>query len=135
MENKNNDGFSYTYSAKEQSEIRRIREKYTEKEQAENKMERLRRLDKAVNQKAQAVSIVFGVIGILILGIGMSLAMSEFGEILGKYSTLAMPIGAAVGVVGGIIASLAYPIYNSVLKREREKIAPEIIRLSDELMK
>ena len=43
--------------------------------------------------------------------------------------------GIIVGVVGilGIIA--AYPLYNAITKRRREKLAPEIIRLSDELMK
>lgn len=33
------------------------------------------------------------------------------------------------------IRALAYPIYLRTVKREREKIAPEILRLTDELMK
>ena len=33
------------------------------------------------------------------------------------------------------IIALAYPMYNVIVKRERKKIAPEIIRLTDELMK
>lgn len=37
--------------------------------------------------------------------------------------------------VGGILASLAYPIYNVIVKAKRKKLAPEIIRLTDELMK
>lgn len=135
MENKPNDGFSYTYSAREQTEIRRIREKYTSKEKEEDKMEHLRRLDASVTQKAQTVSLIFGVIGALILGFGMSLFMSDLGEILGMHENLALPLGIVIGVVGGILAGLAYPIYNLILKRERQKIAPEIIRLTDELMK
>jgi hypothetical protein len=31
--------------------------------------------------------------------------------------------------------ALAYPLYNRVLKKQREKIAPEILQLSDELLK
>jgi len=44
-------------------------------------------------------------------------------------------IGIVVGIIGGVIASLAYPMYNAIVKAKRKKIAPEIIRLTDELMK
>ena len=134
MENKNeNEGFRYTYSAKEQEELKKIREKYTTRE--EDKMERLRRLDNSVTQKAQIVSLIFGIIGALALGLGMSLAMSELGKILGFHRDMAMLLGIIIGVMGGILACLAYPMYNLVVKRERKKIAPEIIKLTDELMK
>ena len=136
MENNNeNKGFQYTYSAKEQAELKRIREKYTPPTETEDKMERLRRLDASVTQKAQIVALVFGVIGALILGIGMSLCMSDFAEILGSYRDMAMVIGISIGFVGGVLAAFAYPMYNFIVKRERKKIAPEIIRLTDELMK
>ena len=133
MENNNEkNGFQYTYSAKEQAELKRIREKYTPPAETEDKMERLRRLDASVTNTAQAVSLAFGIIGALILGIGMSLCMTEFGDILGSYS---MVVGIIVGVLGGILACLAYPIYNVIVKTKRKKLAPEIIRLTDELMK
>ena len=135
MEEKNKDGFSYTYSAKEQAEVRSIREKYTSKGKSENKMERLRYLDSKVTQKARAVALVFGIIGVLIMGGGMSLVMSDFNEILGAYKDMAMLIGITVGIVGCILISLAYPMYNITLKHERKKVAPEIIRLTDDLMK
>ena len=138
MENNHeNQSFSYTYSAKEQAELKRIREKYASREEAspEDKMQRLRRLDQGVTQKARTVSLSFGVVGTLILGFGMSLAMSELGEMLGSYRDMAMLIGVIIGIVGGVLASLAYPIYTLVLKRERKRIAPEVIRLTDELMK
>ena len=133
--NNENKGFQYTYSAKEQAELKRIREKYTPPTETEDKMARLRRLDASVTNTAQAVSLVFGIIGALILGIGMSLCMTEFGEILGSHRDMAMVIGIIIGVVGGILASLAYPIYNAIVKAKRKKLAPEIIRLTDELMK
>ena len=136
MENNNeNNGFQYTYSAKEQAELKRIRDKYTAPTEAEDKMARLRRLDASVTQTAQIVALVFGIIGALILGCGMSLCMTDLGEILGSYRDMAMLIGIIVGVIGGVLASLAYPIYNAIVKAKRKKLAPEIIRLTDELMK
>ena len=136
MENNNeNKGFQYTYSAKEQAELKRIREKYSPTTEIEDKMERLRRLDASVTQKAQVVALIFGVIGALMLGAGMSLCMSDFAEILGSYRDMAMVIGIPIGLIGGVLAALAYPMYNVIVKRERKKIAPEIIRLTDELMK
>ena len=137
MDNNNQEkrGFTYTYSAREQAELKRIREKYTAPTEAEDKMARLRRLDASVTNTAQAVALVFGVIGTLILGFGMSLIMTELAESLGISGDVAMVIGIIVGVIGGILASLAYPIYNAIVKAKRKKLAPEIIRLTDELMK
>ncbi len=135
MEQKNNDGFSYTYSAREQAEIRKIREKYINEEKEEDQMTRLRKLDAKVAEKAQIVSLVFGIIGTLIFGLGLSFVMSDLGALLGAYQNLAMPLGVIIGILGGILLSLAYPMYNFTLERERKKIAPEIIRLSNELMK
>ena len=67
MENNNeNKGFQYTYSAKEQAELKRIRDKYTVPTEAEDKMARLRQLDASVTNTAQTVALVFGVIGTLI---------------------------------------------------------------------
>lgn len=133
--NKEQGGFSYNYSAKEQAEIKKIREKYTPPTAEEDKMTRLRRLDASVTNTAQTVAIVLGVIGTLILGCGMSLCMTDLGDIFGSYKDMSMVIGIIVGIVGGILASLAYPIYNAIVKAKRKKLAPEIIRLTDELMK
>ena len=135
MENKEKETFNYTYSAKEQEEIKAIRKKYAVQEKTEDKMEQLRRLDVAVTQKATSVSLVFGVIGALMLGMGMSIAMTDIGKIIGLLGGMAMLIGTLIGIVGIVLVSVAYPIYNSIIKKEREKIAPEIIRLTDELMK
>ena len=128
MENK--EGFSFTYSAEQQKEVEAIRNKYVQKE--ENKLEQLRKLHAIPTQKAQAASLAVGVIGALIMGTGMSLAMTEIGAALGS---LAMVIGILVGIVGMVLVALAYPIYNRVLKTQRERIAPEILRLADELLR
>ena len=128
MENK--EGFSFTYSAQQQKEIEQIRKNYLPQE--EDKMAQLRKLHAIPTQKAQAASLAVGVIGALIMGTGMSLAMTEIGAALGVF---AMIIGIVVGIVGMVLVAVAYPIYNRVLKKQREKIAPEILRLSDELLK
>ena len=128
MENK--EGFNYTYSAAQQQEVEDIRKKYLPKE--EDKMEQLRKLHAIPTQKAQAASLAVGIIGALIMGTGMSLAMTDIGAALGS---LAMVIGIVIGIVGMVLVALAYPLYNRVLKKQREKIAPEILRLSDELLK
>lgn len=131
MENK--ESFNYTYSAKEQEEIKAIRKKYAAPEETEDKMAQLRRLDAGVYSKATTAALVVGIIGALIMGMGMSLVMTEIGAFLG--TVMAMIVGIGLGVIGIILVCLAYPLYNRTLKNEREKIAPEILRLTDELMK
>jgi len=121
--------FDYTYSAKQQEEIRNIRKKYAPP--AEDKMAQLRRLDNRATQRAQARAIALGVVGTLILGAGMSLVMTDLAGFLGG---LAMIVGIVTGLVGIVAVALAYPVYQRVLKLERRKIAPEILRLSDELL-
>lgn len=125
----NNQSFEYTYSAQQREEIEAIRKKYLPKE--ENKMDQLRRLHSSAGQKAQAVSIAIGVIGTLILGTGMSLCMTEVGAVLG---VMAIVLGIVIGLLGLVMVALAYPVYNRVLKKERERIAPEILRLTEELL-
>lgn len=119
------DSFSYTYSAKQQEEIRRIRQKYIPKEA--DKMEQLRRLDASVTHKANVVSLAVGFMGALLLGIGMCCTM--------VWADIWFIPGILIGVTGIAVVSLAYPLYNFITKKEREKIAPEIMRLTDELMK
>lgn len=128
MDNRENT-FHYTYSASEQAEVEAIRRKYLPKE--ENKMEQLRRLHNSASQRAQAWAIAIGVVGTLTLGTGMSLFMTELGAALGAF---AMVIGIGVGIAGMVLVALAYPVYNHVLKKERQRIAPEILRLSEELL-
>lgn len=125
MENQQNNSFQYTYSAKEQARIKEIRSKYVPRE--ESKMEQLQRLDASVTQTATARAIAVGVIGALILGLGMSCCMVWSGAWF-------VP-GIGIGLAGMAVLGAAYPLYNRTLKKERERIAPQIIRLTDELMK
>ena len=124
MSNNKNETFCYTYSATEQAEIQNIRKKYTAPE--ESKMEQLRRLDASVTRKGTIIAIAIGVIGALILGLGMSCVMVWDG--------LFIP-GIIIGILGIICIIAACPIYIRIIKKQREKLAPEIMRLTDELMK
>lgn len=121
-----NEIFEYTYSAKEQEEIKKIRKKYIQAPKAEeDKMEQLRRLDAGATQKGTIISLIFGIIGTLIFGTGMCCCLVWNLFIL----------GVIIGALGIICLSTAYPLYAHITKKERERIAPEILRLSEELMK
>ncbi len=124
-EQKKQDSFQYTYSAAEQEELKQIRSKYLPKE--EDKMATLRRLDAQAGSRATMVSIIVGVVGTLVLGLGMSCCMVWAGKWFAP--------GIVIGVAGIALLALAYPLYNRIARRERERIAPEILRLTDELMK
>ena len=123
--------FSYTYSARRQEEIENIRKKYLPPE--EDKMERLRKLHNSATRKAKTWALVMGVIGALVMGTGMSLVMTDIGSVIGMNN--AMIAGIVFGLAGMLPVALAYPTYQRILKKERQRIAPEILRLSDELMK
>ena len=120
--------FTYTYSAKEQEEIKKIREKYAPPTKEETTIEQLRRLDESATKGATIVSLIVGIISALLLGVGMCCTM------LPGWEQYFIP-GIVIGVVGIIGVIAAYPIYTHMVKRKKEKLAPEILRLSDELMK
>lgn len=125
MDHQHNSAFHYTYSAEEQAQIKHIRSKYVAKE--ESKIERLQRLDASATQKAAMVAIVVGVVGTLVMGLGMSLCMAFD-------SSWFIP-GIVIGVAGLVVVALAYPLYNHELKKQRQRIAPQILQLTDELLK
>ena len=124
-----NNAFEYTYSAQRQQEVEEIRKAYLPKE--EDKLAQLRKLHAVPTQKAQAAALAIGLIGVLILGTGMSLCMTDLGSAFGS---LAMIFGIIVGLIGLAMVAAAHPIFNWVLKTEREKIASEILKLTDELL-
>ena len=116
--------FTYTYSANQQEEIKSILKKYTPQEA--DKMEQLRRLDQSVTKRSRVIPIIIGILSALVLGIGMCCSMLWTDYFV---------IGVVVGILGlaGLIST--YPMYNLMVKKRRERIAPQIIALSDELMK
>lgn len=119
------DSFAFTYSAKQQEEVERIRNKYIPKE--ESKMEQLIRLDKHAERPGTIASIVVGVLGSLILGFGMACTL-----VWGSRMEIFVA-GIVIGIIGIIMTGVAYPIYKKVTEKERAKIAEQVIALSNEL--
>ena len=122
MENANN--FSYRYSAKQHREVEDIRKKYLPRE--ENKIERLRKLDKRVQLAGMIESLTAGIIGCLIFGIGMCFGLDVFGG-ADIFTLLFCAVGALVMLP-------AYPIYKRISKRTKDNLSPEILRLSNEII-
>lgn len=122
MEN-NKETFEYTYSAKQQQEVEQIRKKYMPKE--ENKMDLLRKLDRDVTKPGTMWSIVLGVVGCLLFGFGMCCTM--------VWTDSLFIVGIVVGIIGMIPMGMAYPVYKKITEKQREKIAPQILALTEEL--
>ncbi|MEE0110613.1 MAG: hypothetical protein UEP57_06990 [Oscillospiraceae bacterium] len=116
--------FQYTYSAPEQSEVKKIREKYLPKEMT--KLDQLRALDASVTKRGNVVSIVHGILFTLLLGLGMSCCMVWAGSWF-------LP-GIVIGCVGLAGVAATYPIYSHIVKQDKAKLAPEILRLTEELI-
>lgn len=124
MENKQ---FNYTYKApteEERREIESIKRQYEEPKTEEGKLEKLRKLNNYVNGLATALSLVAGVLGLLIFGLGLTMIL-EWSLLVG---------GIIVMIVGVPPMAIAYPLYNKILKRNKEKYGNEILRLSEELL-
>ena len=109
--------------------VEKIRSQYTEQH---TELDALKALDAKVKKPAYVFGYTYGSIGAIVMGAGMSLVMTDIGAALGR---LAMIVGIVVGLVGMVLAALAYPVYNRVLKKQRQKIAPQILHLSEELLK
>lgn len=124
MDNKE---FNYTYSASTEAERRvvaDIKKQYESGGGSEDKVERIKALDRRVRGIPMAASISCGVVGTLIFGLGMATVL-EWGNI---------PVGIAISVLGLPFVALAYPLNNFLLRRLRAKHGPEIIKLSNEIL-
>lgn len=117
----NNEKFEYTYSAKQQAELETIRKKYLPEK--ETKMDKLRRLDKSVTRPGTIISIIIGIAGTLIMGLGMCMCL-EWQQFI---------LGIIFGLLGIAILAAAYPVFNKITQKQKEKIAPEILKLTEEI--
>jgi hypothetical protein len=124
--NENKETFNYTYSAKQQEEIRKIREKYIPKEENQsNKMEQLRRLDASTTKPGTVIALAVGIVSALVLGVGMCCTM--------VWTDRFFVSGIIIGLIGMAGVGSAYPLYQHITRKQREKLAPEIMRLTEEL--
>ena len=120
-----NNTFSYNYSAVRNKEVERIRNKY--KPRVESKLERLKKLDLRVQMAGTIESLCFGVVGALVFGIGMCFFLDVFAG--------AAWLSALFMIIGSLIMIPAYPIYRKIAQKTKTELTPEILRLSEEIMK
>ncbi|MBO5266576.1 MAG: dihydropteridine reductase [Ruminiclostridium sp.] len=112
--------------------VQKIRTPYMEKDSSEKELDMLRELDAEVKCPANVFGYVFGSIGAIVMGAGMSLVMTDIGTVIGMENT--MVIGIVIGVIGMIMAIVNYPIYKKNLASRREKYADRILKLSEKIM-
>lgn len=119
--------FNFKYTApsiEERKEIDSIRRQYSPEFKTESKLEKLRRLDGLVKGTATIWSLVLGVIGCLIFGLGLAMVL-EWNILLW---------GIVLMVIGSIPMAIAYPVYKVVLSKGKSKYGEEILKLSEELL-
>ena len=111
--------------------VQKIRTQYTEKQHTE--LDALKALDAKVKKPAHVFAYIYGSFSAIVMGAGMSLVMTDIGAMIGMTAT--MVPGIAIGVVGMGMALTTYPIYKKMLSNRKKKFAPQIMELSDQLMK
>lgn len=104
----------------------RVRAAYAPQSDEASKLEQLQQLDRAARRPAEIFAYTFGIVGALVLGIGMCLAMEVIGSL--------MPLGIVIGVVGIAMVVSDYFFYRMILKSRKKKYAEKIVSLSDELL-
>ena len=111
--------------------VQKIRTQYTEKQHTE--LDALKELDAKVKRPANVFAYTYGSVSAIVMGAGMSLVMTDIGATVGLAS--AMVPGIAVGVVGLGMALSTYPIYKGILNSRKKKHAPQIMALSEKLLR
>ena len=119
----NENAFSYTYSARENQEVLRIRKKYLPQE--ESKIEELKRLDSLVQTSGTLESLIVGISGSLVFGLGLCFAMEVIGN--------AIWLGILLGLIGMVGMLCAYPVQRKVFAKAKQKHTPRILQLTEEL--
>lgn len=117
------ENFEYSYSAEKQSEIDAIRKKYLPPDEREEKLARLRKLDTGVTVPGFVAAMALGIAGALTFGVGMCCFLVW---------NLWLP-GALTCVLGVIWMLLAPILYRRLVEKRKQEVAPEILRLTEEL--
>lgn len=110
--------------------VQKIRSQYTEKENT--KLDELKRLDAKVKRPANVFAYIFGSIGAIVMGAGMSLVMTDIGATINIENT--MTYGIIIGIVGMLMAIINYPVYKKFLNSRRAKYSAQIVELSNRII-
>ena len=119
----NGNVFRYSYSSKQNEEVQAIRSKYLPRE--ESKLEELKRLDYQVSNAGLPQSLAVGIVGCLIFGLGMCIAM----EVLAG----GVVLGTLIGACGMAVMIAAYPVYRTCFRKAKAMHQPRILELTAEL--
>ena len=119
----NENAFSYTYSASCNQEVLNIRRKYLPKE--ETKLEELKRLDHLVQNSGVTESLCAGMVGCLIFGLGLCLAMEVIGQMIW--------LGVILGLIGAAGMLAAFPVYRKFFNKAKAQHTPRILELAAQL--
>ena len=111
--------------------VEKIRAQYIEETRSD--LDQLKALDAKVHRSANIFAYTYGSLSALIMGAGMSAVMTNIGSILGLGDV--MVPGIIIGCVGMVMVLTTYPSYKKILASKKKKYGPEILRLSDELLK
>lgn len=110
--------------------VQKIRTQYTERQHTE--LDALKELDRKVKIPASIFAYTFGTVSALIMGSGMSLIMTDIGEMFGLKNP--MVPGIVIGILGFALAGVNYLAYKKILNNRRKKYADEIITLSNRIL-
>ena len=120
MDNK----FSYTYSAKRNAEVDSIRQKYLPKQSMDDdKLRQLKAMDRSCELPGKIASIIVGIMGTGLFIFSVMIFFRFDGFL----------IGSLLGVAGLGIMAAAVPVYYKITDKKRKQLAPEILKLTDEL--
>lgn len=112
--------------------VQKIRTQYMEKDDSQKDLDLLRELDAEVKRPANLFGYIFGSIGAIVMGAGMSLVMTDIGAAIGISDPM-IP-GIVTGVFGMVMAIINYPIYKAILASRKGKYADRILQLSERIM-
>ena len=98
----------YSYSSRENEEINEILKKYLPEQETDSAAKSIKKIDRSV-----------------VFGFGMSCVL--------VWQETLFAVGVLTGILGIAIAAAAHPLYKYVLKKERQKAAPAILRLAKPL--
>ena len=121
------DKFDYSYSAPteaERREIESIKNQFVPAERKEDKITKLRKLNRQVNNPPKIFAYIFGTVALLVFGLGMTMAL-EWNLYIW---------GGIVSFIGALLMCVTYPIFKAFLAHRKKLFGQQIIELSDDLL-
>ena len=109
---------TYRYTADEQREIDALRRRYTS-ENPDEQLAAMRKIDRDVTRRATVMAVGFGLAGTLVMGLGLAMVLS-FNWMIP---------GIILGCCGIAVMAAMPAAYEKLLKRERKRVAPQIVEL------